>query len=705
MGQLNLTTNQVQARLDESYINKGLYTDDPTLSADEYITYQGAKFFAITPGYTCDSATYPDPNSDQNLRKEVSINSSNIAEYSTLAYKGENGSSSIENMVAEFSADPLRAAIGSILKTGGTDWEYIDSTGPITEANFRAFNAVNILDHGAVGDDSTNNDDAFDKAFALLGQNSTMFIPDGIYRVTPSKIFKTTGEGQRIVGSSKNKCSIVFGTIQLVHASCGVQNLRMYGADTYGILIDDDRTEAERQSSYSTVSRRWVDNCDIGNKTYGIALTDTGFFARLTDNHVSGNDTGIWLANDQSVSTPLFNASWDRGDTFISDNTISGNTTYGIYAKNHGTALVCNNKIIGNGINFFANPDRSGGRDERVMQMFMSNNSLENATSARNFSIVSVADNGSGKARFTTSTPHDLPETHAYAGTISGTTSYNATQTKIFYVSSTQFDTEQNFVADETGDLSLPGWDMYVAPNESGACAYWNITGGDINQYNIETGANFNIHNVNVKYQRRYGSTIDSFSDIALINGTDRTASNDAIDIFPSGDYNDGDLFGMYTTLNGMKRVTSGLYVAKRNIDATGANQQPSSPNENGNVFSGTYSAAQIGPNSNVTSVTHIGSTYLRIGNTVQVSGSMLVEPTAAADTFTAVRFTLPVVSNLASSSDLNGVGSCSDVSYAGDINSAIQADSTNDCAFFVFKAPTTDTLTFRYTMSYTVTN
>jgi len=561
---------------------------------------------------------------------------------------------------------------------------------------------LNILDFGAIGDGVTDNTTAFQTAFSKLSENSTLYIPDGIYNLAPGTVLKTTGDGQNIVGSSKNKAILVFGTIHLAHSVCSVQSLRMYGTDTYGILVDDDRTEAERQASYSTRARSWISDVDIGNKTYGIALTDTGFFTRITGSHLSGNETGIWLANDQSVTTPLFNASWDRGDTFISDCTIASNSQYGIYAKNHGTALISNNKIIGNGINFYANPDRSGGRDERVMQMFMSNNSLENATSVRNVNIISVADNGSGRTRYTTDVPHQLPQSHVYRGDISGTTNYDG-EVKTFYISPTVFDTEQSFVANETGTLSLGGWDLFVEPGESGSCAYWNLTGGDINQYNIETGANFNIHNVNVKYQRRYGSGIDSFSDVGLINGTDRTSTNAAINIFPSGDFNDGDLFTHHIQLDGMQRLSSGLFIAKKEVDATGVNQKPIIPDLDGNVFSGSYIPSQVGSNSNVANVIHATGAYTRVGNTVSVSGSFDIIPSTAGDTYTALRFNLPVASDIADSATLSGTAVCSSVAYAGDISAAIQGDNGNNCAFLSFKTPTTDQLKFRYTLSYRV--
>lgn len=143
MGQLNLTTNQVQARLDESYINKGLYTDDPTLNADEYITYQGDKFFAVTPGYTCDSATYPDPNNDTNLKKESDIITFNNVEdmKSSSALKDGLVAAVINNVSSELyriSSSGSESADNILLDNG--NYAILDETYSISKNEIVAFN-------------------------------------------------------------------------------------------------------------------------------------------------------------------------------------------------------------------------------------------------------------------------------------------------------------------------------------------------------------------------------------------------------------------------------------------------------------------------------------------------------------------------------------------------------------------------------------
>lgn len=124
MGQLNLTTNQIQARLDESYINKGLYTDNPTLNANEYITYQGAEFYAVSPPYTCDSATYPDPNNDTaNLRKQERITPDSLGGLTNYQ------AASVADMVAGNAID------GSVSLALGQRWGVDDYYGGATPSN------------------------------------------------------------------------------------------------------------------------------------------------------------------------------------------------------------------------------------------------------------------------------------------------------------------------------------------------------------------------------------------------------------------------------------------------------------------------------------------------------------------------------------------------------------------------------------------
>ena len=69
-----------------------------------------------------------------------------ISEYSDIVFKASGGNSAVDNMVSSFNLNPIMHSVGTIIKTGGTTWDYEDSTGPVTIDNFRPFNVVNIND-------------------------------------------------------------------------------------------------------------------------------------------------------------------------------------------------------------------------------------------------------------------------------------------------------------------------------------------------------------------------------------------------------------------------------------------------------------------------------------------------------------------------------------------------------------------------------
>lgn len=119
-----------------------------------------------------------------------------------------------------------------------------------------------------------------------------------------------------------------------------------------------------------------------------------------------------------------------------------------------------------------------------------------------------------------------------------------------------------------------------------------------------------------------------------------------------------------------------------------------------GTVTSGTYTPTATGV-VNVDSVTANAARWLRVGNTVTVSGSVDIDATTAA-TQTSVRLTLPVASNLGSSGDLAGAGA-SDISTNPACVVACLADFTNDAASLVLFPLTTGSVRCWYVYTYIV--
>ncbi len=145
---------------------QGLWPDTGG-SANKGDTYQTQASGTPTGLYftALQNTTVNPSNDDVNWREVISIDS--LSQRTDIAYMASSGSSAIDNMLSAFNSNPLMFAIGTYIKTGGTTFEYLDSTGPITLDNFRALNAVCLTDLGAVGGDATLDTAAFIAAFAL----------------------------------------------------------------------------------------------------------------------------------------------------------------------------------------------------------------------------------------------------------------------------------------------------------------------------------------------------------------------------------------------------------------------------------------------------------------------------------------------------------------------------------------------------------
>jgi len=498
----------------------------------------------------------------------------------------------------------------------------VKATGSTTAHSLanRFADVVNVKDFGAVGDgnlsNATTNLTAFTNAMAA---GKVVYVPSGNYRFsTTGVVIETTMNGQVIVGDGLDASLLNCLTIHIKHTHCRVEGLKLLGAQSntpsYGVLVDDGRSETERTSSQSLRKNAVVDKCYIINKTYGIAFTDTGSFDAVTNSYINQNSYGIWFANDVSSATGTLNPLvYDRGDKLINNNIIYDNDIAGIWAKCVGAVLINNNKIIGNGTNLLVSSDITGGRNEKVQGLYMSNNSIENATANRVLNIVSVADNGSGNARVTVNSNHLLPETHAYLVTISGSVNYNGNH-EATWVSNTAFDLDTAFIADNTGIAVLLGWDMHcVDTGAAGTYGNFNIQGGDINQFNIESGANFRLDNINVKYQRRFGVNVNHMTEFAYTHGTDRLANN--IDIPPSGNYLPLQLTGQYSKVDGSVDYTIGQFTFPSQP------QLSNNPNTLDEYSEGTWNAVFQTTNVDLTvTMENLGCHYTKIGRLVNLT-------------------------------------------------------------------------------------
>lgn len=118
-----------------------------------------------------------------------------------------------------------------------------------------------------------------------------------------------------------------------------------------------------------------------------------------------------------------------------------------------------------------------------------------------------------------------------------------------------------------------------------------------------------------------------------------------------------------------------------------------------GTLASGTYTPT-------LTNVTNVDSSiaspaqWMRVGNTVTVSGRVDIDPTVGASTLTRVDLSLPVASNFTAATNLGGAGGTLQVPIT---TALLSADFTNDRAIFQFYSNGTTSIACLYTYTYTV--
>jgi hypothetical protein len=120
-----------------------------------------------------------------------------------------------------------------------------------------------------------------------------------------------------------------------------------------------------------------------------------------------------------------------------------------------------------------------------------------------------------------------------------------------------------------------------------------------------------------------------------------------------------------------------------------------------GNVFSGTYTPT-LTNTTNVASSTASILQYMRVGSVVTVSGLVTITPTAAANTNTVLRMSLPISASLTNTTNLGGAGVISSAAGRG-VAAAIYAETANNIAEFNFLSPSTSAVSVRFTFTYKV--
>jgi hypothetical protein len=139
--------------------------------------------------------------------------------------------------------------------------------------------------------------------------------------------------------------------------------------------------------------------------------------------------------------------------------------------------------------------------------------------------------------------------------------------------------------------------------------------------------------------------------------------------------------------------VTGGIQTSRVTVTSPAATD--------GNIFSGTYTPT-LTNTTNVASSTASANQYMRVGNVVTVSGTVIIDPTTAA-TNTALGMSLPIASAISSSRQLGGSGSSFSTTKYGDNNIVIIGDATNDRAEFRLNPTGAASETYNFSFTYQV--
>jgi hypothetical protein len=120
-----------------------------------------------------------------------------------------------------------------------------------------------------------------------------------------------------------------------------------------------------------------------------------------------------------------------------------------------------------------------------------------------------------------------------------------------------------------------------------------------------------------------------------------------------------------------------------------------------GNLCSGTYTPSLTNTTNIAASAVSGKWKYIRVGNIVHVFGSVTIDPTAAGEIVLGI--SLPITTNLAASTDLNGVGLCYVSSSAIGVPGFLDGDTTNERANYSFYAASDANKQHQITFSYEV--
>lgn len=189
------------------------------------------------------------------------------------------------------------------------------------------------------------------------------------------------------------------------------------------------------------------------------------------------------------------------------------------------------------------------------------------------------------------------------------------------------------------------------------------------------------------------GRTLTGTAGRITITNPAGTAGNPVFDIDPT--------YAGQATITTLGTITTGVWTGTDIAVADGGTGASTAAAARTNLgfADGTYTpTGTVGANCTITAVR--AAQYLRVGNTVHVSGIADITVTAAS-TFTHFELSLPVASNFANIWELAGAGSNTESAAYTPIR--VIANTTNDRAVLTFYPTSTGLRSIGYTYSYQV--
>ena len=117
------------------------------------------------------------------------------------------------------------------------------------------------------------------------------------------------------------------------------------------------------------------------------------------------------------------------------------------------------------------------------------------------------------------------------------------------------------------------------------------------------------------------------------------------------------------------------------------------------NILSGVYTPTRSAEANLDANVTMTEAQYMRVGNTVTVSGRFTADPTLTAST-TSFEITLPIASNIGAAEDVAGVAFCGNIAAMG---AEIIGVAANDTAKIQWKSSDVTSQTWSYQFTYQI--